>query len=179
MKMENYATGDLYGDYAAKKISQALSATGLTSVQLSDRFHKKAETGSKFLLLVLIPITAFFFYIVGFKKRKYLFDHMVFSSEINAVFLFFGFLLLPLLFTVISFISNFVFNSNLYLGDKALGIIIYSILLIYLANALKRFYQYKAWQIALLLPLFCVVHTFIVFNLYKFLLFVLVINQIH
>ena len=179
MKMEYYPKQDFYGDYAANKISQTLSATGFNIGQLSESFHKKAETVSKFLLLVLIPFTAFFFYAFGFKRRKYLFDHMVFSAEINAVFLFFGFLLLPLLLTVVAVMIRSVFHANFSMDDKMLGIIIYAVLLIYLSFAIRRFYKYKVWQIALLLPFFCIVHTFIVFNLYKFLLFVLVINQIH
>ena len=63
--------------------------------------------------------------------------------------------------------------------DGVLGWLIYVPLAVYTAIAGRRFYGFNWWQNILFLTAFYFAHTFIVYSLYKFLLFVTVINQIH
>jgi hypothetical protein len=156
-----------------------LSDTGMTMEELTDKFHVKGEKISKFLLVILVPATALFFYAIGFMKRRYYFDHMVFSAEINSFFLLWGFLCLPLITTIINIISKALFHQLVPFYDNILGILIYVPLCIYVAIGARKFYHFKLWLSILIIPLFYFVHTFIVYSLYKFLLFVTTINQIH
>ncbi|QNA44831.1 DUF3667 domain-containing protein [Lacibacter sediminis] len=179
MKLEFYPNQDYYGNYAAKKIQTVLSNTGMTMEELSEKFHTKGEKISKFLLVILVPVTALFFYAIGFMKRRFYFDNMVFSAEVNSFFLLWGFLCLPLITTVTNIISNALFHEMLPFRDNILGILIYVPLCIYVAIGVRKFYHYKLWVSILIVPFFYFVHTFIVYSLYKFLLFVTTINQIH
>ncbi len=179
MKLEFYANQDYYGTYAAKKIQAVLSETGMTMEELTDKFQVKGEKISKFLLVIFVPVTALFFYAIGFMKRRYYFDNMVFSAEINSFFLLWGFLCLPLLTTLINIVSKAFFQQLVPFYDAVLGILIYGPLCIYVAIAVRKFYHFKTWLSILIIPLFYFVHTFIVYSLYKFLLFVTTINQIH
>lgn len=177
MQMKYYKGQKYFGDYATAKIESVVKKTGLTEDQVAEKFHHKSEKVSKFMLVVLLPFTALVFYAVSFKKRKYFFDQMVFAAEINAVYLLWGFLLVPLLISIVFLIGKLF--GNIQIGENMLGIIIYSGLSIYLIRAAKRFYGFKWWQSALFTAVFVFAHMFIVYTLYKFLLFVTVINQIN
>ncbi|MES2881724.1 MAG: hypothetical protein V4676_06220, partial [Bacteroidota bacterium] len=128
--------------------------------ELAVLFQKKGAVTSKFLLLVIIPLTALFFWLLTFKKRKFFYDQVIFSTEINSMYLLWGFMILPLLLTILS-------------------IIMYSVLCIYVAVAATRFYALTIYQCIGFAFLFYIIHFIVVQVLYKFLLFALVINQIH
>ncbi len=179
MKMEYYPNQDLYGAYAQRKIDAKSNELGLTISELSEKFHVKSEKTSKFLLIVIIPFTALLFFGLAFFKRKYFFDHIVFAAEVNSVYLLWGFLLLPLLISLINLLAYWLSGTYFSFYDRILGILIYSGLSVYLAIAVKRFYAFKWWQSLLFVIVFFFVHSFIVYSLYKFLLFVTVIHQIH
>lgn len=177
MRLQYYPNQPYYGSYAAQKITAVIEHTGLTKEKVAEKFHAKGEKTSKFLLLSLIPFTALVFYALAFFKRKHLFDHIVFAAEINAVYLFWGFLLLPLLLAVFNWVYKLFAGTYLNIGDAALGIIIYTGMCIYTLRASRRFYGYKWWQSILFTFIFYFAHVFIVYTLYKFLLFIIVINQ--
>lgn len=177
MQMKYYKGQKHFGEYASAKIESVIKKTGLTEEQVAEKFHHKSEKVSKFMLIVLIPFTAILFYTLSFYKRKYFFDHMVFATEINAVYLLWGFLVVPLLVAVIFLIGKLL--GGIAIEDELLGIIIYTGMGIYTIRAAKRFYGFKWWQSALFTGIFITAHMFIVYTLYKFLLFVTVINQIH
>jgi Protein of unknown function (DUF3667) len=179
MKLQYYPKANYYGNFAQAKIDKTITQTGMSMQILSEKFHVKGEKTSKFLLITIIPFTALIFYGIAFFKRRYFFDHMVFSSEINSFYLLWGFLLLPALMISLSFFSQLITGKGLPFSDEVIGIVIYSVMCLYLARAVKRFYQLKWWQTLLFLVIFYFSHTFIVYTLYKFLLFVTVINQIH
>ncbi|MFY7840187.1 MAG: DUF3667 domain-containing protein [Lacibacter sp.] len=179
MKMEYYPKQDLYGNYAQRKVDEKLKETGLSITELSEKFHTKSEKASKFLLIVIIPFTALLFYGVAFFKRRYFFDHMVFAAEINSVYLLWGFVILPLLVALINLIAYWLAGTYIPFYDRLIGIFIYTGLSIYLSIAANRFYTFKWWQSLLFVIVFFFVHSFIVYVLYKLLLFVTVINQIH
>lgn len=180
MELKYYPKQDFYGAYAYKKVESKLQATGWSMDVLSEKFHIKAEKTSKFLLIIIVPLAALVFYAMTFYKRRYLFDQMVFSAEINSFYLLWGFLLLPLLISIMFFIARLLsINANVYLSDNPIGLLIYIPVVIYTANAAKRFYNFKWWQNMIFCIVFFAAHTFIVYTLYKFLLFVTVINQIH
>jgi hypothetical protein len=180
MRMGYYSTQKYFGAYAETRIQQKLTETGLSKEALAEKFHAKSEKASKFLLITIVPFSALVFYALAFFKRRYFFDHMVFSAEINSFYLLWGFLILPLLIGIFIFAVKWITGSaNMYLGDGVLGWLIYVPLAVYTAIAGRRFYGFNWWQNILFFTAFYFAHTFIVYSLYKFLLFVTVINQIH
>lgn len=178
MRLQYYPKQNYFGQYAAKVIENKIAHKAISFEALSDKFHVKAEKISKFLLIVLIPLTALVFYAMAFKKRKYLFDHMVFAAEINSAYLLWGFFVMPLLLTLVNLISKWITGSYLNIGEMTIGIIIYGVLSIYTLLAARRFYGFVWWQRVLFTIIFNFAHIFIVYTLYKFLLFIIVINQI-
>jgi Protein of unknown function (DUF3667) len=180
MKMEYYKSQRFFGGYAETKIQQKLVETGLSMEALSEKFKSKSEKASKFLLISIVPFTALVFYLLTFRKRRFFFDHMIFSTEINSVYLLWGFLILPLLLGMIIMIAKWITGSNnIYANDGIISWLIYIPLVMYTARAGRRFYGFNWWQLLLFCIAFYVAHILIVYSLYKFLLFVTVIHQIH
>jgi hypothetical protein len=169
----------LYGKYAMQEAKAIMIKTGWTDEQIVSAFHQKSEKVSKFLLLILLPLTALFFWALTYRKRKYFFDQMVFSAEINCMYLLWGFLLLPLLLFAVQKISYLTTHSYINLEDWQLGLITYLVLCIYTGIGARRFYKLNGWQSIGFALLFYIAHIIIVQYIYKFILFFIVIHQIH
>jgi hypothetical protein len=179
MKVYYHMHHDLYGKYASRKVTELLTQKQITGAQLETLFHQKAEKVSKFLLLILLPLTALFFWLLTYKKRKYFFDQMVFSAEINCVYLLWGFLLLPLVLFIFEKIYHVITNTYLTIEDPVVGIVMYTVLCIYTGAGARRFYKISKWQSIGFSVLFYIAHIIIVQYIYKFILFFIVIHQIH
>lgn len=179
MQLKYYMQNRVYGQFASEQVNRVLQQQHVTESALAELFHHKAEKVSKFLLLIILPLTALFFWLFTFKKRKYFFDQMVFSTEINNIFLLWGFMALPLLLMVFVKVYHFFSGHYLSLTDGPVGIIMYSVLCLYVVIAARRFYSVKKWYAIILGLLFYFVHIIVLQGVYKFLLFVIVINQIN
>lgn len=179
MKLYFHTHHDIYGKYAMKESTGVMIQHHLTDEQLTTLFQQKSEKTSKFLLLLLLPLTALFFWLLTFKKRKYFFDQMVFSAEINCMYLLWGFLVLPPLLFISEKVYHLVTNTYFNVSDIALGITTYAVVSLYTGIGARRFYKIKIWQSVGFALLFYIAHLIIVHYIYKFILFYIVIHQIH
>jgi hypothetical protein len=179
MRLYYHTHHTLYGKYAMQEAKAIMIKTGWTDEQIVSAFHQKSEKVSKFLLLILLPLTALFFWALTYRKRKYFFDQMGFSAEINCMYLLWGFLLLPLLLFAVQKISYLTTHSYINLEDWQLGLITYLVLCTYTGIGARRFYKLNGWQSIGFALLFYIAHIIIVQYIYKFILFFIVIHQIH
>ncbi len=179
MRLFYHLRHNIYGEFARNRMIEIMQETKMTDAQITEAFKLKSEKVSKFLLVVILPLTALCLWALTFKKRRYFFDQMVFSTEINIVYLIWGFMILPLLLTITQKIFYLFAGHYFPAPDDGIGIIMYAILSGYVGMAAKRFYRIKKSQATLLGVLFFLVHFIVVQLIYKFILFVTVINQIH
>ena len=179
MKLYYHVHHSLYGSYAKQKVIELMRQKHWTDEQMSNEFHKVSEKTSKILLVILIPLTALAVWVVTFKKRNYAFDQLVFATEMNCFYLIWGFLLLPLLLTIFEWIVKLISGHYMPLNDNYTIFMIGIPMIVYVAIAAKRFFRLKTGQAIAFCLYFFVIHTFIVHYLYKFILFVTVIKQIH
>jgi hypothetical protein len=179
MQLYYHVHHSMYGNYARGKVISIMQQKHWTDQQVSEQFHKISEKTSKILLLVLIPLTALATWPITFRKRNYAYDQMVFATEMNCFYLIWGFLLLPLLLNIFEWTFHLIFGQYVPFNDNYTIFLIGMPLIIYVAIASKKFYTLKIWQAILFSLYFFVIHTFIVQYLYKFILFVTVIKQIH
>ena len=178
MRLYYHVNHNFYGGYAMQKATSVAQEHHWSDAHLTEAFHEKSAKVSKFLLLILLPLTALFFWLLTYKKRKYFFDQMVFATEINSVYLIWGFMILPLLLTGFQVLYNAIAGHYFPFTDDGVGIILYVVLLFYVAVACKRFYSLK-WGYALLVALlFYFTHNIIVQIIYKFVLFFITIKLI-
>jgi hypothetical protein len=179
MKLYWHLHHDLYGRYAMKKAISVMKEKHLTDAELTAAFQKISEKVSKFLLVLLIPLTALYLWAVSFKRRPLFFDQMVFATEVNSVFLIWGFLILPLLLRITEWLYHMVAGSDFELPDVYTVFMTDIPLAVFIYIASRRFYSYGTGRAILFTFMFIIAHTIIVQYLYKLILFEIVINQIH
>jgi hypothetical protein len=172
MRLFYHLESSTYGEYATAKAQAVMQSRNWTEAQLAEAFQKKSDKASKFLLILLLPLTALFFWSLTFRKRKYFFDQMVFATEINCVYLIWGFIILPLLLTLYILAFRAITHSKpTWITDGNLGYIMYGVLLIYLTLAARRFYKVRWVKAVVISLLFYYAHWIIVQEIYKFFLF--------
>ena len=141
--------------------------------ELNEKFHSKGEKISKALIFILIPMYAIVLRVLSFARRRYFYDDLILSTELNAILILFGFLILPAL---IYFIRLFFPVFNVVDGTLAvittIGIFGYNIL------ALRRFYKYAWWKTVILAILSVAAQITIMLYFYRWLLFDIVIRLI-
>lgn len=172
--MYYYTVNELYGPFAQKKVQAVMQAKGMNWDQLADAFHNKAERVSKFLLFSIIPFMALFSWLMGFRKRKFYFDHFIFSTETGSFFLMWGFIIFPVvLFSIRAITGNFILDKEIYVGIVILLAMIY-----FLVSGARRFFHFKWWYCILYAILYIAVLMIFLNYVYKFVLFILAINQV-
>lgn len=173
MKLYFHEDHDFYGGYAIQKTAQLREEKKLTNEELTERFQRKSEKTSKFLLFTMIPFGGLVSMMLGFKKRRFYFDHFIFNTEACSFFLLWGFLLFPLAIKIAQLIGV---RMSIVEWQIGLGILI--VFILYVSIASRRFFGFKKWYsftYALLLSFFLAV--FLQF-VYKFILFFLTIHLV-
>ena len=178
MKLYYHMEANMYGGYAKNQVIEIMRDKNLSEQEVSDLFQKKSEKISKTFLVLIVPLTAIATWAVSFKRRKYFFDQLVFSTEYNSMYLLWGFLILPLLLMLVEIIYKQFSGNYLQFTDDITGFMVAIPLFVFVTIANKRFYGYRTWQAILFALFFMIAHTFVVHYLYKFILFATVINQI-
>jgi hypothetical protein len=178
MRLYYHVNANVYGDYARSEVIEVMKQHQWSDAQMAKAFHEQSTKVSKFLLLVLLPLTALFFWAFTFKKRGYFFDQMVFATEINSVYLIWGFMVLPLLLTLFHLVYKAITHRIFPFTDSGVGVIMYGLLLVYVVLAGRRFYKVKTGYAVLIAVLFYFAHNIIVQLIYKFILFVISIKLV-
>lgn len=179
MQLKFHLAHNVYGPFATHKLEALLQKTGWSSEQAAEHFHEKSVKVSKFLLLILLPLTALFYWPLTYKKRPLFFDQMVFATEINSMYLIWGFMLLPLLLLFVEWLAHLFTGHYFPASDNTIGPVLYLGICIYVSIAVCRFYQLGVIKSIGLGLLFYVAHYLIVQIIYKFLLFVITMALLH
>lgn len=174
MRLYYHTSHDLYGVFAQKKVASVMAAKHLSFEQVSDIFHNKGEKVSKFLLFIILPAMAAISWLLAFKKRRYYYDHFIYSTENTSFFMLWGFLLLPLIMVILRvFLGNQVFQ-----GDFISGSVIIIGMLIFTFISARRFFKFSSWYSIIYTILYLGLLVLFVQYIYKFLLFYLSIIQV-
>lgn len=180
MPLKNHVDQNEYGEFATKKVQLYLQQhPGTTYTILEEKFAAKSEKISKLLLLMIVPCVALVLWGLTFFKRKYFFDQMVLSAEINSFFLITNFFLLPLVITLIYLAARVFHFSVAWVTDDRYTFIGQLATALFTAFSMKRFYGFKPLYRIIASLVFIYFHGLIVYSLYKFTLFVAVFYQIH
>lgn len=166
MRLQFHLKHDLYGAYATAKMEQYMEKKHLTEEEAAELYHHKSEKTSKILLFMVLPCIALVSWGIGFWKRRYYFDHFIFSIEAFSVFILCAFLLLPALLRLLKW-----FSPNLYVTEGFSGVAIVGIAVVYYGAMSRRFFRFKWWFNIIYVALFVLGQVLIVQYVYKFVLF--------
>jgi hypothetical protein len=173
MQLQFYHKNQLFGQYAERKTEEVRIKKNYSEEKLSEVFHQKGEKTSKFMLFLVLPFMALFSYTIGFWKRRYYFDHFIFTTEVTSFYILFGFLFLPLLFVITG-----LFGLQSFISEGWVALIIYASGSVYATIGAFRFFKFRKLFNALYGLLFCTALVLFVQFVYKFMLFNVIINLV-
>lgn len=180
MPLHYHMTHDQYGSFAGNKVQAFLEQhPDITFSMLQEKFAAKSEKLSKLLLLLILPCCALILWALSFLRRRFFFDQMVLSAEINSFFLIINFFLMPVLISLVHIAVQTFHFSVTWLNDRTYTYTGQIITAIFTAFAMNRFYHFKWPYSVIATAIFIYFHGIIVYSLYKFALFVVVFYQIH
>lgn len=167
MEMKNYRDTPITGQYISQQIEKKAAKYQIPEEQLSAVYKEKSKTTSKFLLLLLIPLSLPILYLLYPNKKLYLFDKFILLTEINIFFILTFFLFIP--FALLPFISFFKLDIN----DHLLIPVSMMIFSIYCIILFQKYFQQVKWLtfvkgisfVLLFLAMLAVVYRTIVFEI--------------
>lgn len=165
MEMKYYRNISAFGSYIEHQIEEKITKEGITEAQLSEKFHKVSEKTSKILLLLFIPFTALFLYLLYFQKKRFAFDNFILATEINIFYLLVFYILFPV------FYYFFVELSGLFMTENGIAVVIVSGFWIYSTLVLKKVMHENWLMTGLKSIILVVIHSYFIMVVYKALVF--------
>ncbi|MBL7840661.1 MAG: DUF3667 domain-containing protein [Cyclobacteriaceae bacterium] len=157
-------------DVAVKKAEKK----NITTEELANRYDAKSPKVSKIMLLLLLPFSGLLLWLLFFRKREYLFDHLIMGTEINTVFLYMVFLFIPLLLLSGGKIWYLISGNDFHYGDPVIVPLQIVILSAYWSMSFRKFYGTGVWETIWKTFVFFVLHGLLVYVVYRLLLFLVV-----
>lgn len=173
MQLKYHKQSGSYGAYAERKAAEVQAERGYDDERMAEVFHLKGEKTSKFLLFIIIPFMALFSYLFGFWKRRYYYDHFIFATETASFYILYGFLFLPLLVILFSLGGIRVFPN-----EDILATFLYAGVSVYASVAAGNFFGFNRLVSIIFGLLFCAALLFCIQQVYKFVLFYIIIHLI-
>ena len=158
-------------EFPQAMVEREMERQGLSFEQLSEKYRQKSVIIAKPMLFSILPLIAFTLMLFFKKRKEYYFDHFILGVEISNFFLYFAFILLPLVMSALGKLVWWVFDRDLLYDDYVTGPIVLVALLINWLIAFRRFYGVGLLQASLKALLFVVPFSIIVFFIYRLLLF--------
>ena len=162
--------------FIADLVNYKLDSNNIVLEELARRYNAKSPAFAKILLLLIPPLTAVALKLLFFKRRKYFFDHLILATEASCITLYLIFFIMPLIFYVTGLLFGLSENTRLTLSGDTVTITASAVyLIIWSIVAFKRFYSIKFMQALLKGVLFLLLHFFIIYVLYKLILFLTIL----
>jgi len=170
MELQSHLNNNFYGEYAKREIRQIMGAKNWNIQEVTGHYRVISEKASKFLLLLIIPIMALLSRVVLLKNKRPYFDHFIFAAEIASFFLLWGFLILPLLLSLIGYFIPL--KGTFITSDEGVtGILLLMPFFIYIIIASRKFYGFSRFKNLAFSFLYVTGFSAFILTIYKFLLF--------
>lgn len=165
VKINYYKEIPLVGSYISKQIENKSIEKKLSEELIFERFNEKSKSTSKFLLILLIPLTIPLLYLLYFKRKRFAFDNFILLTEINIFFLFSFYILLPIVIVPIFYLLNYSMNDDIL---AAFCIVIFGLYCIFL---FYKVFNEKCWVAIFKGGIFAISYFFTIFTVYRVILF--------
>lgn len=165
-----------YGPVAASIIKAKAENNDISVEELGRKYDAKSPKFAKVILLIVVPMCSLILALIFRGEKRYFFDHLTLAAELNSFFLYFTFFIIPLIFMITLWLQRLLAGErdNLLLGDNVSIPLYLSVFGIYSSFAFKRFYKVKPIIAIIKSVLFLSSHAFIVYIIYRFILFCVV-----
>jgi thiamine biosynthesis protein ThiS len=168
-----YETMQSYSQWATRMATHRAAAKGLSMAEFGHRFDHVMDLQSRSLVLLMVPLFAFALFVIEWRKKRYLGEHLVFALHFMAVWLLIFMIALP---GTCSELVRLLHPMGITFTNKALnqflGLAGGLVLAVYLFFALRRFYGDSVIAALIKAPVL-VYASFETLEIYRFVLFVI------
>jgi Protein of unknown function (DUF3667) len=128
-------------DVLQQWVNRKLAHEHVSLEAFGEHFDTKSPKISKFLLPVLLPLTAGALALIQRGKQRFYFDHLMLSAEFNSFFLYFNSFFVPLILTIVIRTAH-AFAPNRFFGfdDSILFPVMMLGALLFCTVSFRRFY---------------------------------------
>lgn len=158
----------VYGSMAKASIEKKIANSSMTESDLAIDYSQKSKSLSKVLLFIFIISSAFFLFLLYYKQRKWLFDHVILATEINTIFILLIFILFPLLMLIIGTI--FRIDEDV-VSDEFFALLSFIIFFTYNSIAFKSMFKESTIKTVIKSLVFTLLHTLFFIFVYRFIVF--------
>jgi hypothetical protein len=162
-----------YSEWIEPSFQKYLQEASIDYNVFEEKYNAASTNWAKILLILIVPITFPFLFLINYAKKLFVSDHLIFTFELTTYILFVPTILLSFFVTFFRAIAEIIgLGTNQFESDAYILPIVAIMIAYMLFFGLKRFYQFKWWRIilsttALLASLVVVIY------FYRFLLFVI------
>jgi hypothetical protein len=144
LHMNNY-----YPSYANQQVNQKLQKEQVSYETLEQKYNKKTSVLSRTLIFALIPIFALVFYVLFFRRRRYVVEHAVIATHFWSFSLILLGVILPLFSVLLIRLSKALNSSVAYVtNDAIISSALQLCMAAYLFIMLRRAYAASRWYCA-------------------------------
>lgn len=159
-----------YSGYASELVDQKLESDGMSFTEYEVIYNERTIRISKTLMILNVPLIAFFVYVISFRKRSYYYDSLIFSLHFFTAFLLSictGFALANILYTGFEF-----FDFTFEYWRVWINMFVIIIPTIYAILSIKRFLDLK-WPLSILGGFWILIAGALTQFLYRFVIFLI------
>jgi len=154
--------------YSTQSIKNKILKNNISLESLETQYNQKSKSVSKILLFAFIPFSVLFLYMLFFTSKKWMFDYFIIATEINTIYIFNSFILIPAILVLFSKIFGISFN---FFSDIQLAVFTIILFLIYVFWIFKNVFIENHLSIFLKSTIFVVLHSSFLLFLYRYLVF--------
>jgi len=163
-----FKDNNVYGTMAKAAIEKKMANASITETDLMVEYGQKSKSLSKVLLFIFIISSSLFLFLLYYKQRKWLFDHVILATEINTIFILLIFILFPLLMLFIG--SIFRINEDI-ISDEIFALLSFITFFTYNSVAFKKMFNESKIKTVLKSLAFTILHTLFFIFVYRFIVF--------
>lgn len=123
------------GEWIKELLNQKLEKDGLDGRAYSITYQNMSDNISKSIMIINVPMIAFFVYLMAFKKRRFYFDSLIFSFHFFSLFMV-DWVMLECVDTLIYFLPDHAYSIA---TDITFNLFFFIIPLIYAILSIKKF----------------------------------------
>lgn len=168
--LEHQQTQKGYGQIVQRVVKQQLTNKSISYAEFEKAYNDQSFNTTKTILVLIIPIFAFFVFLVNYSRTGYFSDHLLLSAEFMSFLIFVDMIILPLAIIPCSLLLKSAFGYEIPLGDNLIAPIVSVTLLYFLIRAERKLHDLN-WLKAIGKGALLFGFFFISLQSYRFLLF--------
>ena len=168
LSLEDQVYSQPYSDWVREWVVSKLKTEGLEGADYALTYQNNSDTISKSIMIINVPLIAFFVYLLALKKRRFYYDSLIFAFHFFSLYMA-SWIMLPWVDNLISLIAG---HSESVVASISFKLFAFGIPLLYAIGSIKRFMNIR-WYWAIPAGFLVLLSVNLANLFYRFIIFLL------